>query len=120
VSLYSHASCAPLAAVTTQSLADLQKALVGSIGMSDQLDALGSCLLNGFLPDAWRKLAPATEKTLGAWMIHFQVYILYIIPQTYYDCVKSRSRKRSTASQSTLQLCAYMCRQFSYGADACC
>jgi dynein heavy chain, axonemal len=41
--------------------------------MSDQLDALGSCLLNGFLPDAWRKLAPATEKTLGAWMIHFQV-----------------------------------------------
>jgi Dynein heavy chain C-terminal domain len=64
---------------TTQSLADLQKALVGSIGMSDQLDALGSCLLNGFLPDAWRKLAPATEKTLGAWMIHFQVCVLHTI-----------------------------------------
>ena len=71
----SHAYCIVLCFLSLQSLADLQKALTGSIGMSDQLDALGSCLLNGFLPNAWRKLAPATEKTLGAWMIHFQVHI---------------------------------------------
>lgn len=52
-------------------LADLKKALVGEIGMSDSLDALGDSLFNGFLPAIWRKLAPATEKLLGSWMNHF-------------------------------------------------
>jgi len=55
-------------AVTLQ---DLQKALVGEIGMSDQLDALGDSLYNGFLPNLWRKLLPDTQKALGSWMMHF-------------------------------------------------
>jgi len=55
----------------SSSLVDLQKALVGEIGMSDELDSLGSSLYNGFLPAMWSKLAPATQKPLGAWMIHF-------------------------------------------------
>jgi len=53
------------------SLIDLGRALVGEIGMSDQLDALGDSLFNGFLPAMWRRLAPATEKPLGGWMEHF-------------------------------------------------
>ncbi|RYH28883.1 hypothetical protein EON65_10520, partial [archaeon] len=53
------------------SLLDLQRALVGEIGMSDELDALGDSLFNGFLPTMWRRLAPDTQKPLGGWMGHF-------------------------------------------------
>lgn len=53
------------------SLQDLQKALVGEIGMSDELDGLGNALYNGFLPSMWTRLAPSTQKPLGAWVIHF-------------------------------------------------
>ena len=53
------------------SLTDLGKALIGEIGMSDELDALGESLFNGYLPELWRKLAPDTEKLLGGWMNHF-------------------------------------------------
>jgi dynein heavy chain len=45
--------------------------LVGEIGMSDELDSLGDSLFNGFLPGMWRKLAPDTQKPLGAWMGHY-------------------------------------------------
>lgn len=37
------------------SLEDLGKALVGEIGMSDVLDALGDALFNGRFPDLYRK-----------------------------------------------------------------
>lgn len=53
------------------SLIDLQRALAGEIGMSDDLDALGDSLYNGFLPMAWRRLAPDTQKPLSSWMVHF-------------------------------------------------
>ncbi|POM59710.1 hypothetical protein PHPALM_31519 [Phytophthora palmivora] len=53
------------------SLGDLQKALVGEIGMSDELDAVGNALYDGFLPNLWRSLCPKTEKPLGSWMEHF-------------------------------------------------
>jgi dynein heavy chain len=53
------------------SLIDLQKALVGEIGMSDELDALGDSLFNGFLPAMWRRLAPDTQKPLGSWVGHY-------------------------------------------------
>mmetsp|Transcript_25191 Transcript_25191/g.84661 ORF Transcript_25191/g.84661 Transcript_25191/m.84661 type:complete len:4540 (+) Transcript_25191:178-13797(+) len=53
------------------SLADLQRAFKGEIGMSDELDALGASLYDGFIPGGWRKLAPDTEKPLGSWMAHY-------------------------------------------------
>ncbi|KAJ1434470.1 dynein heavy chain 10 axonemal [Ochromonadaceae sp. CCMP2298] len=53
------------------SLMDLQRALVGEIGMSDELDALGDNLFNGILPNMWRKLCPDTQKPLGGWMGHY-------------------------------------------------
>ena len=54
-----------------ESLSELQKALVGEIGMSDELDAVGDALYNGFLPALWRRLCPSTQKPLGSWMLHF-------------------------------------------------
>jgi dynein heavy chain, axonemal len=48
------------------SLLDLQRALVGEIGMSDELDSLGDSLFNGFLPSMWRRLAPDTQNHLVA------------------------------------------------------
>jgi len=52
-------------------LVDLKRAIKGEIGMSAQLDDLGNSLFNGFLPAAWSKLAPQTEKPLGSWMDHY-------------------------------------------------
>jgi dynein heavy chain len=52
-------------------LTNLRKALKGEIGMSAELDDLLISLFNGFLPASWRKLAPQTEKKLGAWIVHF-------------------------------------------------
>lgn len=53
------------------SLQDLQKALIGEIGMSDELDGLGDSLYNGFLPGMWKRLTPDTQKPLGSWMNHY-------------------------------------------------
>merc|ERR1711916_320990 len=49
-------------------LSDLQKALVGEIGMSDDLDRLGNDLFNGYLPQMFRRYVPDTQKALGGWM----------------------------------------------------
>lgn len=55
-----------------QSIGDLKKALNGEIGMSADLDSLGSSFFNGFLPPMWVKLAPQTEKNLVNWIAHFE------------------------------------------------
>lgn len=60
-----------LALKMATTLGDLQRALVGEIGMSDQLDELGAALYNGRLPGAWKRLAPDTQKPLGSWVEHF-------------------------------------------------
>lgn len=54
------------------SISDLKKALNGEIGMSADLDSLGSSFFNGFLPPMWVKLAPPTEKSLVNWIAHFE------------------------------------------------
>jgi dynein heavy chain len=53
-------------------LEELQKALVGIVGMSNELDDLAEALFQGVLPGIWRKLCPDTEKPLGSWITHFQ------------------------------------------------
>ncbi len=55
-----------------KSLTTLKRALKGEVGMSNELDDLARSLFNGQLPAMWRKLAPATKKTLGNWMDHFE------------------------------------------------
>ncbi|XP_074916070.1 dynein axonemal heavy chain 10 [Chelonoidis abingdonii] len=56
----------------TRSLAELQRALAGEVGMSSELDEVARALFNGQIPSIWRKLAPDTLKTLGNWMIYFR------------------------------------------------
>ncbi|XP_078523750.1 dynein axonemal heavy chain 10 isoform X2 [Lissotriton helveticus] len=55
----------------SKSLVELQRALAGEVGMSNELDEVSRALFNGQIPNIWRKLAPDTLKTLGNWMIHF-------------------------------------------------
>lgn len=40
------------------SLFDLKRALLGEIGMSAELEELGTSLFNGFLPSMWASFAP--------------------------------------------------------------
>jgi len=59
-------------------IADLKRALKGEIGMSQQLDDLGTSMFNGMLPGAWAKISPQTEKPLGSWIDHYlRRYALY-------------------------------------------
>merc|ERR1711934_525934 len=51
---------------------DLKRALNGEIGMSAELDVLGTSFLNGQLPPQWTKLAPPTMKRLVNWIAHFE------------------------------------------------
>lgn len=52
-------------------LFNLVRALKGEIGMSNELDELSFALLNGFLPNSWRKLTSQTKKPLSAWIDYF-------------------------------------------------
>lgn len=54
------------------SLKDLKRALLGEIGMSQELDSLSTQLFNGLLPVMWAARAPQTQKQLVSWMEHFQ------------------------------------------------
>jgi len=54
------------------SLATLEKALAGEVGMSSVLESLAASLFNGTIPDMWRKMSPATLKNLANWMSHFE------------------------------------------------
>lgn len=51
------------------SLQQLQKALVGEIGMSLELEELSQALFVGSIPALWRKLAPETQKSLANWLV---------------------------------------------------
>ncbi|XP_077377243.1 dynein axonemal heavy chain 10-like [Festucalex cinctus] len=55
-----------------RSLAELQRALAGEVGMSSELDEVARALFNGQIPAVWKMLAPDTLKSLGNWMIHFK------------------------------------------------
>nr|XP_039267660.1 dynein heavy chain 10, axonemal-like [Styela clava] len=55
-----------------KSLVELQRALAGEVGMSNELDDVARALFNGQIPGIWRKLAPDTLKSLGNWMEHFR------------------------------------------------
>jgi dynein heavy chain, axonemal len=55
-----------------QSLLLLQKALVGEIGMSTELEELAQSLFVGGIPSVWRKLAPDTQKSLANWLVLFK------------------------------------------------
>ncbi|XP_074463065.1 dynein axonemal heavy chain 10 [Larus michahellis] len=55
-----------------KSLAELQRALAGEVGMSSELDDVARALFNGQIPGIWRRLAPDTLKTLANWIVFFR------------------------------------------------
>jgi len=61
-----------LVSIMAVSLRDLKRALVGEIGMSDDLDKLSDALFNGQLPAMWMRWAPQSDKGLGGWIEHFR------------------------------------------------
>jgi len=56
----------------SSSLKTLQKALVGEVGMSSELEDVFSALFAAGIPPGWRRFAPATKMNLSNWMSHFQ------------------------------------------------
>ncbi|KAL5105240.1 Dynein heavy chain 10 axonemal [Taenia crassiceps] len=50
------------------SLRELQRAIAGEVGMSTELDDVAACLGRGSIPASWRRLVPATEKSLADWL----------------------------------------------------
>ncbi len=66
------------------SLHQLHQALIGEIGMSNELEDLSKSLLTGVVPAAWRKLAPYTQMSLANWMVHFKLRY-----QQYSEWVKA-------------------------------
>ena len=56
-----------------KSLAELKRALVGEVGMSNELDELSRALFNGQQPRMWKRLAPDSLKNLGT-SPFFQVF----------------------------------------------
>jgi len=55
----------------TVSLKTLQKALLGEVGMSSDLDDVFNSLYIAGIPAGWRKKAPATKLSLANWINHF-------------------------------------------------
>merc|ERR1712196_494932 len=55
-----------------ESLGTLQKALVGEVGMSQELEDVLNALYSATIPPSWMKKAPATRMRLANWMTHFQ------------------------------------------------
>merc|ERR1711988_383058 len=53
-------------------LKTLQKALLGEVGMSSELEDVLNALFNGGMPPSWRRFAPATLMNLSNWLDHFQ------------------------------------------------
>jgi len=51
-----------------RSLADIRKALVGQLVMTDELDAMGSAMFNQLVPDNWANKAYPSLKPLAAWV----------------------------------------------------
>jgi len=49
-------------------LKDVQKALVGEVVMSEELDALSTSLFNNQVPGAFSKVGPLSLKPLSSWI----------------------------------------------------
>lgn len=53
-------------------LKDLNDAINGIIGMSNDLESVQIDIYNGFIPKKWKGLAPQTNKKLASWMSHLK------------------------------------------------
>jgi len=61
-----------LTVVMSQSITDLGRALKGEIGMSVELDEVGTAFFNGMIPSNWMKKSPPSLKNLVNWVSHYE------------------------------------------------
>jgi len=54
--------------VITQTLKDIQNALIGTVVMSEALEKICSSLLKGLVPDAWKKNSYPSLKPLASYI----------------------------------------------------
>ena len=59
-------------------LKDVQRALLGEIVMSDDLDSLATSLFNNQVPNAFAKSGPLSLKPLGSWITDINERITFI------------------------------------------
>lgn len=52
-------------------LTHLKQAMSGEVALSSDLEEMAISLRKGQLPSLWRRLAPATKKSLANWLTHF-------------------------------------------------
>jgi hypothetical protein len=85
-----------------QSLLLLQKALVGEIGMSLELEELAQSLFIGGIPSVWRKLAPDTQKSLANWLVRsfFIIFYFYFFPISFLSLFWNEIGIGSTGAES--------------------
>lgn len=50
-------------------LKDVQKALIGEVVMSEELDKMANSLFNNLVPDAWAYVGFLSLKPLASWML---------------------------------------------------
>jgi len=55
-----------------RNLKDILDAINGIIGLSTQLEVVYNDIFNGFIPEAWKRLSPQTNKKLASWMTHLR------------------------------------------------
>ena len=89
----------------TDSALFMFQALAGEVGMSSELDDVAKSLYNGLIPGIWRRLAPATLKSLGNWMLHFlSRYKQYNYWVCHCVCLENSARSSSQKASQTLVL----------------
>lgn len=69
--------------VVKKSLADVQKAVVGLVVLSLELEALGDSMVNGQVPDMWMGIAYPSRKPLGSWSKDLVARLKFL--QDWYD-----------------------------------
>lgn len=67
-----------LLVVMARMLKDVQRALLGEIVMSDDLDSLATSLFNNQVPNAFAKSGPLSLKPLGSWITDINERITFI------------------------------------------
>jgi len=60
------------------SLRDVQRAIIGEMVMSEELESMGNSLVNGLVPNMWSSVSYPSLKPLGPWILDFLMRLIFI------------------------------------------
>ena len=60
------------------SLKDVQRAIIGEMVMSEELESMGNSLVNGLVPSMWSAVSYPSLKPLGPWVLDFLLRLDFI------------------------------------------